>query len=111
MPKLQSLKTGLKVLDTRRGAGPSNSRQRTRSLNTNSAEWKRIRARVLLRDLYMCQGWPEGKHADDCNGIASEVDHLDGDSCHDTPDDLSNYQSLSKHCHSTKTAKELAGPT
>jgi 5-methylcytosine-specific restriction endonuclease McrA len=104
MPRLTNLKP--KVAAAFLGIRPSQNRQATRALNTNSAEWKRIRLQVLKRDLYRCQGYPSGKHTETCDGFATEVDHKDGDSSHDTPDG-SNYQSLSKQCHSVKTAKEM----
>lgn len=106
MPRLTSLKPRISTVFL--GIKPSNSRQATRALNTNSVAWKAIRADVLKRDLYRCQGYPKGKHADACNGWATEVDHIDGDSSHDTPDG-SNYQAMSKQCHSVKTAKENGG--
>lgn len=98
-PKVQTAFLGIK---------PGNSRQATRALNTNSVAWKRIRADVLKRDLYRCQGYPKGKHAAGCNGFASEVDHVDGDPGNNTLDG-SNFQSLSRNCHSVKTAKEQGG--
>lgn len=87
---------------------PNNSRQSTRALNTNSKAWKIRREQTLRRDMYQCKGWPVGQHAEGCNGFANEVDHIDGDSSNDAVDG-SNYQSLSKQCHSRKTLKELAG--
>lgn len=90
------------------GIKPTNSRQSTRALNTNSKAWKRTRLDVLKRDMYHCQGWPTGQHAEGCDGFAKEVDHIDGDSSNDAADG-SNYQSLSKQCHSKKTLKELSG--
>lgn len=90
------------------GTKPSQNRQATRALNTGSKQWRRIRENVLKRDLYRCQGYPKGKHAEGCSGWANEVDHIDGDSGNDAKDG-SNYQSLSRQCHSAKTCKENRG--
>lgn len=107
MPRLQTLKPSVRTLKGTLSGVPTYSRQRTRALHTDSPEWKAIRLRVLLRDEYQCRGYEPGKHAEGCDYFATEVDHVDGDASHDTPQDLSNYQSLSKQCHSTKTAKEM----
>lgn len=78
-------------------------RQKTRALNTNSAEWKAIRASVLLRDGYRCKA---------CGrlvvGRNAHVDHIDGDS-HSNPTDGSNWQTLCMRGHSRKTFAEERG--
>src|SRR5687767_14961842 len=79
------------------GIKPTNSRQSTRALHTDSIAWKRIRKGVLRRDLYRCAGWPNGEHAPGCSLVACEVDHRDGNSSNNAD---SNFQSLSKQCHS-----------
>lgn len=84
----------------------SNSRQSTRALHTDSKAWKLRREQTLRRDMYQCKGWPPGQHAKGCNGFATEVDHIDGDSSNNDP---SNLNSLHKACHSRKTAKENSG--
>lgn len=99
--KIDTAFLGLKPTQT-------NSRQATRALNTNSKAWKYRREQALRRDMYKCRGFPLGQHADGCNGFATEVDHIDGNSSNDAADG-SNYQSLSKQCHSRKTMKELSG--
>lgn len=104
MPKLTSLKP--QVQSAFIGIKAGKDRQATRALNTGSKAWRTRRAAVLKRDHYQCRGWPAGEHADGCDGLASEVDHIDGDSSNDAADG-SNYQSLSKPCHSRKTAKEM----
>ena len=78
-------------------------RQRTRALNTNSAEWKRIRQFVLVRDGYRCRGC--GKLV---VGREAHVDHIDGDSHHNAPDG-SNWQTLCMYGHSRKTFAEQRG--
>jgi 5-methylcytosine-specific restriction endonuclease McrA len=103
--KLTNLKP--KVTAAFLGIKPNQNRQATRALNTGSKAWRHIREDVLRRDLYQCNGYPKGKHVDGCTGWASEVDHIDGNSANDASDG-SNYQSLSKQCHSVKTAKEMA---
>lgn len=79
-----------------------------RSPRPEPKDWAHRRLQVLKRDLYRCQGYPRGVHAPGCNGVATEVDHIDGDSMNN-PLDNSNYQSLSKNCHSVKTVKENGG--
>lgn len=108
MPKLNTLKPRVNSVFLGVRQHSSYSNRSTRSYNPSSVEWRRRRAETLKRDMYRCQGYPKGKHALGCNGIANEVDHIDGDAGNN-PDDLSNYQSLSKQCHSTKTAKENSG--
>ena len=80
------------------------NRQARRQYATNSAEWRRIRERVLVRDLYTCQR---------CQRLVggkgeAHVDHIDGDSSNN-PDDGSNWQTLCVSCHSEKTATEDGG--
>src|SRR5688572_19528142 len=103
--KLLTLKPRLEVAFL--GLKPSQSRQAKRALHTGSQSWRRVRAEVLRRDLYRCQGWPRGTHADGCNGIASEVDHISGDASQHVGIDA--LQSLSRACHSVKTAREDGG--
>ena len=76
-------------------------RQRTRALNTNSAEWKRIRQQVLVRDGYQCRACGRlvvGKQA--------HVDHVDGN---DSRNELTNLQTLCRQGHSRKTFAEQRG--
>jgi len=76
--------------------GHVQNRQATREYNTNSKAWKAIRREVLARDRYLCQS---------CRKYGDQVDHIDGDSCNN-PRDGSNWQTLCKRCHSSKTARE-----
>lgn len=73
-------------------------RQARRALHTGSAEWRRIREAVLLRDQYRCQA---------CGrlvvGRQAHVDHIDGD---DGNNDLGNLQTLCLQGHSRKTFAE-----
>lgn len=83
---------------------PERNRQKTRQYATNSAEWRRIREQVLVRDLYTCQS---------CRRLVggkgeAHVDHVDGDSSNN-PEDGSNWQTLCRRCHSEKTAREDGG--
>jgi 5-methylcytosine-specific restriction protein A len=80
---------------------PEPDRQARRALPTNSAAWRRIRARHL-RDEPLCRVCL-------AKGIvtaATDVDHIDGDSTNDVP---GNRQSLCRPCHSSKTARENGG--
>lgn len=54
------------------------------------------RARVLERDLYICQH---------CGGFGNEVDHINSDAHIWVPDD--QLQTLCASCHSRKTMKDL----
>ena len=73
-------------------------RQNTRALHTGTKAWQQIRQRVLLRDGYRCQG---------CGrlvaGREAHVDHRDGDSHNNDPD---NLQLLCIGCHGVKTRSE-----
>ena len=70
------------------------NRQATRALHTGTKLWRRIRADVLLEELYRCRT---------CGQYADQVDHIDGDSHNNTRD---NLQALCLRCHSRKTWKE-----
>jgi 5-methylcytosine-specific restriction protein A len=86
------------------------------------AHWRRIRANVLRRDGWQCQGSIETQMVERTEGVniviageagpslrcwneATEVDHIIPKSQGGT-DELDNLQSLCKGCHSRKTAKE-----
>lgn len=83
---------------------PERDRQAGRQYATNSPQWRRIRKRVLLRDLYTCRkcGRLVGGKGE------AHVDHVDGDSSNN-PEDGSNWQTLCAPCHSAKTATEDGG--
>ena len=83
---------------------PERDRQAARQYATNSSAWRRIREAVLVRDNYTCRG---------CQRLVAgkgqaHVDHIDGDSSNN-PEDGSNWQTLCRSCHSSKTAKEDGG--
>jgi 5-methylcytosine-specific restriction protein A len=63
----------------------------------NTARWKRVRRRVLLRDAYTCRS---------CGRWGNEVDHIVPIAEGGDPWAMSNLQTLCKGCHSRKTAKE-----
>lgn len=65
--------------------------------------WRRIRDRVLLRDLYTCQNNKCGKV-----GGALEVDHI-LNLAQGGNDDDNNLMTLCKKCHSFKTQAESKG--
>ena len=68
-------------------------RQSRRFLPTNSAQWRKIRKAVLEREpLCRCCGAP-----------ANEVDHINGDTSNNLPDNLA---AMCKPCHSAKTIEE-----
>ena len=100
-PRLKTLPNRVQA-PPQRLAPPPRVRQADRTLNTNSAEWKRLREIVLVRDAYTCQA---------CKRVAvrkgeAHVDHKDGR--HDN-NALENLQVLCRECHSVKTAKEDGG--
>jgi 5-methylcytosine-specific restriction enzyme A len=74
--------------------GQEYDRQRTRELHTGSKRWQAIRRHVLLRDHYTCR---------ECGRYGNEVDHKDGDSSNNDPE---NLQTLCKTDHARKTASE-----
>ena len=76
--------------------GQVENRQATREYNTNSKAWKAIRREVLKQDRYLCRS---------CGKYGDQVDHIDGDS-RNNPADGSNWQTLCRRCHSSKTARE-----
>ena len=77
-------------------------RQKTRALNTNSAEWKAQRQQVLLRDGYRCQA---------CGrlvvGREAHVDHIDNDASE--RGGIDRLQTLCRWGHSRKTFAEQQG--
>ena len=68
-------------------------RQSRRFLPTNSAQWRKIRKAVLERNP-LCR---------DCGAPANEVDHVDGNTANNLPD---NLDALCKPCHSARTWKQ-----
>lgn len=77
-----------------RGKSATN-RQRRRALHTGSKAWKQQRARVLIRDLFVCQA---------CGHYGDQVDHIKGNAHEDVSDD--ELQTLCLPCHSSKTMTE-----
>ncbi len=77
---------------------PMVDRQQRRALHTGVAAWKRQRARVLARDLYLCAH---------CGGYGDHVDHINGDASRHVQDTA--LQTLCRSCHSVKTAREQGG--
>jgi HNH endonuclease len=74
---------------------------KTSSQRGYGAQWRKIRAVVLVRDNYLCQ---------EClkQGLfvtATTVDHITP-KAHGGSDDLTNLQSLCDSCHKFKTARE-----
>ena len=100
-PPLKSLPNRVQA-PPQRLAPPPRVRQADRTLNTNSAEWKRLRAVVLVRDNYTCQ-----KCGRLCAGKGqAHVDHKFGDHSDNAIDRL---WLLCRDCHGRKTAKEDGG--
>lgn len=74
-------------------------RQQRRMLSTSCAQWRAIRKAQLEREP-LCA---------DCGGPANEVDHINGDTYNNLPD---NLDSLCKPCHSARTwrsTRKIAG--
>ncbi len=76
---------------------PSHSNPRCKT-----AEWKRIRAKVLTRDVHICQ-----IRGSRCTFDATDVDHVVPVSQGGT-DDPSNCVAACRNCHKEKTAREAA---
>ena len=74
------------------------NRQKSRRYHTGSAIWRRIRKAQLQRQPLCEHCLAKGNTTP-----ATVVDHIDGNSWNDTPE---NYQSLCKQHHDRKTAKE-----
>ncbi len=72
------------------------ARHQGRALPYNGKQWQAIRSAVLGREP-LCR-------THDCNALAREVDHIDGDDSNNAPD---NLQPLCKSCHSSKTRREM----
>jgi len=70
------------------------NRQRRRAMHTGSKAWKILRLQVLARDRYICA---------DCGQFGDQVDHVDGDSHNNDPD---NLKTRCIRCHSSKTRRE-----
>ena len=76
-------------------------RQSTRQYHTGSATWRAIRRQQLDREPLCRKCKARGRIT-----AATEVDHIDGDSWNNAPD---NYQSLCHDHHSRKTFAEANG--
>ena len=108
MPKLPNkpcTKPGCKEYATKRGRcdshQPTNGWQwANRPERMNGWQWSRLRAKVLERAGYVCEG---------CAGLrkAQEVDHIIPLSRGGT-DDAHNLQALCVECHAKKTRREQA---
>lgn len=87
---------------------PGDDRQARRSLPTNSARWRRIRAQQLATEplCRCCAHHGCRSCAPDGIRAASHVDHIDGDDSNSAP---ANLQSLCARCHSVKTATADGG--
>lgn len=67
------------------------------------SKWVRLRAAILLRDMYLCQPC----HASGRTTLATEVDHIKRKADGGT-DDGSNLQAICHACHSAKNMAEAA---
>lgn len=101
MPRLKALPPRISPPPQR--LKPNTDRQATRQFNTNSAAWLSLRQQVLSRDQHRCR-----KCGRLVVGRQAHVDHIDGDSHNNSPD---NLQLLCIEGHSRKTQAEKAGTT
>lgn len=91
--KLQTLKPRLQTQRT--------PRQNSWGLGRGGRPWRRLKAKIHLRDKYTCQ----------CCGVVTmelELDHI-VNIAQGGNDDESNLQSLCVPCHKEKTRKESQG--
>lgn len=118
MGRLTSIKSRIAVLDTRTtrasatptppttpGADRPAWAKTTDARKMTGRPWRRLRAQILVRDLYLCQ-------CDDCAKrkaplIADEVDHTIPVAEGGT-DDPSNLRAMHHDCHARKTLAEAA---
>ncbi|WP_076051903.1 HNH endonuclease [Mycobacterium colombiense] len=82
---------------------PWRGKRTTSSAVTNTAEWKRLRRKVLERDGYQCQ--IRGPH---CTGHATQVDHIVNTAAGGAPFDEHNAQSVCPQCNARKASAEAA---
>jgi 5-methylcytosine-specific restriction endonuclease McrA len=107
MPKLQTLKPAVKVLDTRIGSQPtasldfSDPRRGSRHERGYGTEWEHLRAQVLKRDGYQCQACRRAGRLTAATHVDHVVEKADGGT-----DDPANLQSLCRPCHDAKSAAE-----
>jgi len=76
-------------------------RQGKRTLATNCAAWRRLRARVLTEQP-LCADCAKRNRIT----AATQVDHVDGDPSNN---ERHNLQGLCASCHSSKTNREQGG--
>ena len=95
-PRLKTLPDRIPTARRPRAASKASGRDADprRTLALNTAAWQRLRASVLAEQPLCACG---------CMGIATDVDHINGD-----PSDNSreNLQGLTHECHSRKTARD-----
>lgn len=70
---------------------------------TNTAEWKRLRRKVLERDGHQCQ--TRGPY---CTGHATQVDHIINTAAGGAPFDPNNCVAICAPCNARKAAQEAA---
>jgi 5-methylcytosine-specific restriction protein A len=70
------------------------NRQKRRAMHTGSKGWRLMRLSILQRDAYLCT---------DCGQFGDQVDHDDGDSHNNDPE---NLKTRCLRCHSIKTRGE-----
>lgn len=82
-----------KAAGRKHGQVSATDRQRTRYYHTASVAWRTIRRQALAAGMWTCV---------DCKGPGNEVDHIDGDTGNNAPE---NLVVRCKPCHARRTAR------
>lgn len=100
MGRLSTVKPRLQMAEGRKIAKLPEQTESTWGSGRGGRPWRRIRARILLRDKYTCQ---QCGHIGDDLEVDHKVNVAQGGTDHDE-----NLQALCVQCHKAKTASESA---